>query len=198
MSELKKLNKRWAAQVTIGDCNNDELLKAASSAGCKYLFVGLESFSDNTLKGVNKALNKTGDYKSIIEKIHRNKILVQAGIVFGFDTDTKDIFDKTLDACEEIGIDGVTVSILTPFPKTPIYNQLREEGRLLTENWTYYNSKTSVVFQPRNMTADELFDGYMRFRRKFYSLRSFIKRMRVSRTNVIYNFIINLGYWMAI
>ncbi len=133
-----------------------------------------------------------------IDGIHCHGIMVQAGIVFGFDSDTRDVFDNTLAACEALGIDGATVSILTPFPQTPIYAQFKQEGRLLTEDWGKYNGKTEVVFQPKNMTPDELFAGYMRFRRRFFSLGSYLKRMRVSKTNVVVNFIINLGYWLGI
>lgn len=134
-------------------------------------------------------------YKPIIDKIHRHGIMIQVGIVFGFDSDTKDVFDSTLAACERLGIDGATVSILTPFPKTPVYEQFKDEQRLLTDDWRCYNSKTAVVFKPKNMSAEELFAGYNRFQQQFYSPGSFIRRMRVSRTNIAVNFIINLGYW---
>lgn len=195
---LKNLKKKWAAQVTLKDCEDRELLKLAREAGCKYLFVGLESFSDNTLNNVNKGINKVDDYKRIIGLIHEHKIMVQAGIVFGFDTDDKSVFKKTLDSCEELGIDGVTVSILTPLPRTPIYTKMKSENRLLTEDWSYYNGKTRVAFKPKNMSTEELFEGYIWFRRNFYSMRSFVKRMKVSKTNVAYNFIINLGYRLSI
>lgn len=198
LNKLKPLNKRWAAQVTIADCGDNDLLHLAREAGCRYLFVGLESFSSSSLEGVDKGINNTKRYKEIINKIHKNKILVQAGIVFGFDSDRKTVFDDTLKACEDIGIDGVTVSILTPFPKTPIYYKFKKEERLITEDWSKYNSKTAVVFTPKNMTSEELLHGYMSFRKRFYSLRSFIKRMKVSKTNIPYNVIINLGYKLAI
>lgn len=196
--ELKKLNMKWAAQVTLKDCEDRELLKLAREAGCKYLFVGLESFSDNTLNNVNKGINKVNDYKRIIQLIHEHKIMVQAGIVFGFDTDDKSVFHKTLKSCEELGIDGATISILTPLPGTPIYNQMKLENRLLTEDWSFYNGKTRVAFNPKNMSPEELYEGYIWFRKNFYSMRSFIKRMKISKTSVIYNFIINLGYRLSI
>jgi radical SAM superfamily enzyme YgiQ (UPF0313 family) len=40
-------------------------------------------------------------------------------------------------------------------------------------------AKAAVAYKPRKMSADELFAGYERFRRRFYSLGSFIRRMRV-------------------
>jgi len=198
LSALAPLKLQWAAQATLRDCADDELLSIAKSAGCLYLFIGLESFSEQSLKNAGKAINRTADYKTIIDNIHRHGIMIQAGIVFGFDSDTKDVFDNTLTACEQLGIDGATVSLLTPFPQTPIYKQLKSEGRLLTEDWSRYNSKTAVVFKPQNMSEGELFEGYIRFRKRFYSLGSFIRRMRVSKTNIMVNFIINLGYCLGI
>lgn len=194
LKELKKLNKRWAAQVTLERCKDEDLLKLAKEAGCVYLFVGIESFSKESLMSVNKGINNVDKYKSIIDKVHSNGICIQAGIIFGFDTDRKDVFKRTLDACNKLGIDGVTVSILTPLPKTPIYEQLKEEGRLLSEDWSYYNGKTRVAFIPKNMPPEELFDGYMWFRKEFYSFKSIFKRLKKSRTNIFYNLAMNLGY----
>lgn len=198
LMELKKLNKKWAAQVTLERCRDEALIKLAKEAGCVYLFVGIESFSQDSLGSVNKEINDVDKYKSIIEKIHNNGICIQAGIIFGFDTDKKDVFRKTLDACNELGIDGVTVSLLTPLPKTPIYNQLREENRLITDDWSCYNGKTRVAFLPKNMSKEELFEGYMWFRKEFYSLKSIYKRIRKSKTNVIYNLVMNLGYKISL
>lgn len=194
MLALKKLKKKWAAQVTLYQCQDEELLQIAKDAGCIYLFLGLESFSQKGLDCVNKGINDVDNYGKIINLIHKSGISVQAGIIFGLDTDTIDIFEKTLAACNELGIDGVTVSILTPLPKTPIYEQMKSEGRLMTTDWAYYNGKTRVAFKPRNMTPEELYEGYIWFRKEFYSMKSIWKRLRISRTNIFYNFIMNLGY----
>lgn len=198
MKELAKLNKRWAAQVTLERCEDEELLKLARESGCIYFFVGLESFSESSLASVNKSINNVDTYRRIIQLIHRNGISIQAGIIFGFDTDRKDVFKKTLEESNSLGIDGVTVSILTPLPQTPLYEQLKEENRLVSKDWTYYNGKTRVAFRPQNMTPEELFDGYMWFRKEFYSIKSIIKRMLVSKTNIIHNLIVNLGYKLSI
>lgn len=198
LKELSKLNKKWAAQVTLERCKDEEVLKLAQKAGCIYFFVGLESFSKETLESVNKGLNNVDKYKELIDSVHKYGICIQAGIIFGFDTDTKEVFKTTLHMCNYLGIDGVTVSILTPLPKTPLYYQLKEEGRLLTNDWSYYNGKTRVAFKPKNMSAEELFDGYMWFRRNFYSLRSITTRLRKSKANILYNLIVNLGYKVSI
>jgi len=198
MKELIPLNKKWAAQVTLDRCQDEELLKLAKQAGCTYFFIGLESFSNNSLNSVNKSINNVEKYKSIIGQLHKNGISVQAGIIFGFDSDTKDTFQETLNACNELGIDGVTVSILTPLPKTPLYYQLKDEERLLSKDWSYYNGKTKVALKPKNMSSVELFEGYMWFRKEFYSIPSMFKRMRISKTNILHNFIINIGYKLSL
>ena len=198
MRELKSLRKKWAAQVTIDRCQDKELLELARDAGCLYLFIGLESFSAESLAGVNKEINNVARYRHTIELIHGCGISVWAGIMFGFDTDDQNVFRDALTACEQLGIDGVTPSILTPLPKTPIFDELKSGGRLLSSDWAHYDGKTRVSFQPKNMTAEELYRGYMWFRQRIYSSRSIMKRLSVSRTNVMHNLMMNLGYKLSL
>jgi len=198
MHELKPLRKKWAAQVTIDRCRNEELLGLVKEAGCLYLFIGLESFSADSLASVDKESNDVLGYGRTIKLIHRHGISVWAGIIFGFDADYPEAFQNTLRASERLGIDGVTPSILTPLPRTPIFEEWKKDGRLLHSDWAYYNGKTRVSFQPKHMTPEELYDGYMWFRKHIYSFRSILTRLIVSKTNVLHNLIINLGYKWAL
>ena len=197
LTALKELKKRWAAQVSLDRCADERLLRLAQEAGCVYLFIGLETFSEAGLASVNKSFNRVPRYQPTIELIHEHGISVQAGVVFGFDTDTREVFADTLRACEELGIDGVTVSLLTPLPGTALHEQMAREGRLLHEDWAGYNGKTRVSFMPRQMTPGELFAGYMWFRRQIFSWRSIGRRLARSRTNLLHNLIVNLGYKLA-
>ncbi len=197
MQAIAPLKRRWAAQVSIDRCRDARLLEVACAAGCVYLFIGLESFSDDSLRSVQKGFNRTADYRETIDAIHRHGISVQAGVIFGFDADGPSVFKTTLAECERLGIDGVTASVLTPFPRTPIHAALQQEGRLRSTDWARYNGKTDVAFTPQQMTADELFDGYRWFRQRFYSLPSFIRRMKVSKTNLLHNILVNLGYRLS-
>lgn len=194
MTALKPLRRRWAAQVSINRCADEHLLRLAREAGCVYLFIGLESFSEESLASVNKGFNQVLRYEQTIRLIHRHGICVQAGVIFGFDTDTLEVFANALRACESMGIDGVTVSVLTPLPGTRLYEEMKRDGRLLSEDWGWFNGKTHVAFRPKHMAAEELFLGYMWFRQRFYSFRSMFKRMAVSRTNLVHSLLVNLGY----
>jgi radical SAM superfamily enzyme YgiQ (UPF0313 family) len=198
LRSLVPLRRRWAAQVTLASCRDEELLRLAKESGCLYLFVGLESFSNQGLASVNKTVNRTEDYREIVGLIHRHGLCVQAGIIFGLDTDDVAIFADTLRACEDIGIDGATVSLLTPLPGTPLYEQMSRAGRLTTSDWSQYDGKTAVAFVPQRVTAQQLLDGYLWFRKRFYSWRSIFRRLAVSRTHLLHNLIINLGYRLSI
>ena len=194
MTALKPLQKRWAAQVSIDRCADERLLRLARDSGCVYLFIGLESFSEAGLASVQKGFNHAARYPEIIRRIHQHGICVQAGVIFGLDADTRDVFANTLDACEAMGIDGVTASVLTPLPGTAVYDQMKQAGRLATDDWAWFNGKTRVAFTPRQMTSEELYSGYLWFRQRFFSIRSMLKRMMVSRTNPVHTFLVNWGY----
>jgi radical SAM superfamily enzyme YgiQ (UPF0313 family) len=188
------VGKRWAAMVTLASTRNDRLLAAAARAGCVCVFLGLESFSSESLRQANKAFNDVESYQEGIERIHRHRIAVQAGIVFGFDGDDETIFDTTLRGATRAGLDGATVSILTPFPHTPVFEDLQRSGRLLTRDWSYYNSKTAITFRPARMSPEALWNGYVAFRRRFFSLACTLERVRRSGVRPLQALVLNLGY----
>jgi radical SAM superfamily enzyme YgiQ (UPF0313 family) len=191
---LEACNKRWAAMVTLSSTNDEELLRAAARAGCVCLFVGLESFSPESLTLANKSFNLVESYGDGIARLHKNGIAVQAGIVFGFDGDDESTFGLTLRQATKAGIDGATISILTPFPGTRLYETYREEGRLLTDDWSYYNGKTAVAFRPSHMTPEALWHGYMNFRHAFYSPPCIAQRIAKSGVRPLQSLFLNWGY----
>jgi len=195
---LAGVGKRWAAMVTLASTRNERLLAAAARAGCSCLFLGLESFSSESLRLANKSFNVVESYEEGIARIHRHNITVQAGIVFGFDGDDESTFEATLKGATRAGLDGATVSILTPFPKTPIFEELQRADRLLTSDWSYYNGKTAVAFRPARMSAKQLWQGYMWFRRRFFAPRCILERVRRSGVRRLQSIILDLGYWRTL
>jgi radical SAM superfamily enzyme YgiQ (UPF0313 family) len=195
---LAGAGKRWAAMVTLASTRNERLLAAAARAGCSCLFLGLESFSAESLRLANKAFNVVESYEEGVARIHRHNITAQAGIVFGFDGDDESTFEATLRGATRAALDGATVSILTPFPQTPVFEELRRDGRLLTGDWSYYNGKTAVTFRPARMSAAQLWEGYMWFRRRFFAPRCIVERARRSGVRRWQSFVLNLGYWRAL
>ena len=123
---------------------------------------------------------------------------MQAGIVFGFDHDTPAIFDDTLNFLEKAGVQNATFNILTPFPGTRLYHRLEAEGRILTRDWSKYNGRADVVFQPRQMSPKELLAGYQDANRRFYSWRSVHRRLSRSPVGLFWTLPLNAAYALAL
>ncbi len=186
--------KWWSCQASIHAGRDDEFLAAAARSGCKQLFLGLESVSQQSMTEVNKGFNRVDEYYRLIERIHSHGIAVQAGIVFGFDHDTPEIFKDTIDFLEYAGVQNATFNILTPFPGTRLFQRMDTEGRILTHDWSKYNSREDVVYQPKQMSAAELLAGFRYANESFYSLRSISKRLSRSPVQLWWTLPLNLAY----
>jgi radical SAM superfamily enzyme YgiQ (UPF0313 family) len=186
--------KWWSSQASIHAGRDDEFLEAAALSGCKQLFLGLESLCQQSMAEVNKGFNRVEEYLAIIKRIHAHGIAVQAGIVFGFDHDTPEIFSDTIDFLEVAGVQNATFNILTPFPGTPLFRRMEAEGRILTRDWRKYNSRDDVVYQPKRMSVAELLAGYRYANERFYSLSSAAKRLSRSPVQLWWTLPLNLAY----
>jgi radical SAM superfamily enzyme YgiQ (UPF0313 family) len=165
---LKGMWKTWGSQVCITIAEHDDLLRAASKAGANTFYIGFESIEAESLKSISKGINlrpMIRNFRETIKRIHGHGIGVIGGFIMGCDADTTSIFDKTIEFVQETGIDGCQFTIMTPFPGTRLYEQMQKEGRLLytdyPDDWKRYNAYEAVI-RPRNMTVDELREGWRR------------------------------------
>ena len=195
---IAPLNRWWTSQCTADVAFDDEFMSLAARSGCKALFLGLETISQASLNVANKRHNRAAEYSKVIQRFHAHGIAVQAGVVFGFDHDDRTIFRTTVDFYRSAGLDSATVSVLIPFPNTQLFKRLDAAGRILTRDWSKYNGKKDVVFQPALMSARELLMGMEWASRQFYSIPSILERMARSRTGLWWNIARNLGYHLAL
>jgi len=166
-----------------------ELVRLSKEAGCVAWLIGFESVSQKTLDAIGKKTNLVDDYARAVQNIHRYGMIVIGCFMFGFDTDTPEVFEKTLHVIKDLGIDIADFSILTPFPGTPLYKRLETEGRILTKNWKYYNMG-NVVFTPKQMNPEQLQNGVRMMYDKFYTPPYALKRILRSLRWGIYPFIV--------
>ena len=191
---LIPLRERWTSQATFNIVDHDDLIQFAAASGCEALFIGLESISSASLREMGKAFNQPQRYLDGIKKLHDAAIAVQAGLVFGLDNDDLTVFERTLAFLEKAGVDVASIGSLTPFPGTPIFRKLEQEGRILTRDWSKYNARSDVVFRPRQMTPDQLQGGVEWVTKQFYSLSSISRRLLAgSQTGLWWNLPRNLG-----
>lgn len=193
---LLPLNLRWVGQGDLSMAKDQELLKLMARSGCMAMFIGLESLSQDSLAAVNKRANIGVDYERAIAAIHRHGIDIVGSFIFGLDPDQPGVFRQTVAFAERVKLGVAQFPVLTPFPGTPLYDRLKEEGRITSFDWSLY-TMGNVVYQPRNMTADELRQGRAYAYRRFYSLPSILRRMLVRRpgkSSWLLRTVVNLSY----
>lgn len=195
---IAPMKRWWTSQCTAEVTFDDEFMSLAARSGCKALFLGLETISQASLNAANKRHNRAAEYREVIRRCHAHGIAVQAGVVFGFDHDDRTIFRTTVEFYRSAGLDSATVSVLVPFPNTPLFKRLEAEGRILTRDWSKYNGKKDVVFQPALMSPRDLLMGMEWAARQFYSIPSIVERMARSRTGLWWNIVRNAGYHLAL
>ena len=175
--KMKGLQKKFFCNGNVDILAHDlELVRLSREAGCLAWLVGFESISQETLDIVGKRTNTVDEYEEAVQNIHNNHMAVIGDFIFGFDTDTSTVFEQTLREIKELKIDVVDFSILTPFPGTALFQKLDSQGRILTKEWKCYNLG-HAVFQPHNMTPEELEEGIRRIYNDFYGASGTIIRI---------------------
>jgi radical SAM superfamily enzyme YgiQ (UPF0313 family) len=191
-SALAELKITWGGLATTLIAHDQELLDLAARSGCRGLLIGLESVSPNALRATRKGFNDRLDYRELTRRLHDRKIALMGCFVFGFDHDDKDTFARTVELVEEARIDLPRYAIQTPFPSTPLYRRLAAEGRILTTDWSFYDGQ-HVVYQPAQLTPDELLQGTEWAWKRSYSYRSIATRISASPQLAV-AITTNLGY----
>ena len=190
---LIPLRVQWFGLATTLLINDKPLLELAARSGCSGLLMGFESILSANLRQARKGFNTPDEYRELVEVLHRHGITLQACFTFGMDDDTPDVFLQTARFAVEAHIDLPRFAIVTPFPGTAFYCRLESEGRILTKNWELYDAQ-HVVFQPAQMSVQELYAGHERAWKYCYSARSIAQRLLGSRIQIPIWVIANLGY----
>lgn len=180
---LRPLEKIWSAAVTLDVTDDPSLVRAMALSGCTGVFIGFESLSDDNIKDSRKKMPRAADYARRVRMLHENGIQVNGSFVLGFDHDHRDTFATLAEWIEDTRLECATFHILTPYPGTPLFRQMEAEGRLLHKDYSLYDT-AHVVFQPKNMTPEDLAQGYAWLYQRLFSHASIWQR-RPSDPNAI-------------
>ena len=173
LKSLKGKNLKWFAETDISVSDDDELLDLMRETGCAQVLIGLESPIEAGLHGLELRndwkFRKFPHYKEAIRNIQSHGITVNGCFVIGLDGHTSDIFDQVFAYVKEVELYEVQVTLLTPFPGTPLYARLERENRLLdARNWKKC-TLFDINFKPANMSVRELHDGFKKLAVELYS-----------------------------
>ncbi len=176
LPRLVEFKLKWFSHASINIAKDLEMLALCQRSGCVGLFIGLETLSAENLRSMGKRVNRPQEYLEAVQRLHDHGIGIDASFVFGFDADDEGVFDRTLEFVQRAKIEVAFFSILTPYPGTRLHDRLEQENRILTRDWAFYDT-SHVVYQPRNLTPDQLLAGYHRVLAESFSLKSIFGRL---------------------
>jgi len=175
---------RFGTEASINLADDAEMLELLRAANFAWVFIGIESSDEESLKETNKTQNMKRDLLTAIRTIYANGIDVLAGFIVGFDADTLETFDKQHRFISRSGIQVAMVGLLTALPRTPLYERLQKEGRLIKESAHGDNTKLGTNFLPKRMSYDAMVQNYQRLYRRLFSDRGIARRI-VNKTRYL-------------
>jgi len=183
---LEQLQIRWVGQISIEATIRPDLLQLMRRSGCVGVLIGFESINPANLDQMGKSVNRTvSDYETAIATLRNNGLAVYGTFVFGYDHDTRETFEETFQFAVRNKLFFAAFNHLVPFPGTPLYARLENEGRLLHKNWWLDPNYRfgDIAFQPKQLSPKELGGLCMEYRTRFYSAPSVLKRGLDLRAN---------------
>jgi radical SAM superfamily enzyme YgiQ (UPF0313 family) len=175
MRALKGRGFQWQAGVTSKLAQDDRMLELAAGSGCTMLSIGFESISRSTLKSVHKYVNRPDSFAALVDKIHSYGIIVFGLFMFGFDGDDKSAFAETARFTRQNDYDACAYSVLTPYPGTLTWYEMKKANRIVSFDWDKYD-QGHVVYRPAQMTGEDLRLGVSDTYKRFYSWPSIASR----------------------
>ncbi|MFC1474539.1 B12-binding domain-containing radical SAM protein [bacterium] len=166
----------WHSQMRADVAEDPELLDLIKRTNCIAATFGFESVNPRTLEYMKKG-QTVEDIKKCIEAMHALDVFVIGFFVLGSDEDDTGTIHETLDFAKTSGVDFAGFMPLTPFPGTPLYKELDDQGRIFCKNWDLYDVE-HVVFYPERMTPYELYSETLKCYRKFYTPALNTRRIR--------------------
>lgn len=169
---------RFGTEASLNLTQDPELLRLFQEANFAWVFIGIESPDEQSLKEIKKTQNLQHDLLGAVRNIYAHGIDVLAGFIVGFDNDTLDSFERQYRFIMASGIQAAMVGLLTALPRTPLYKRLRQEGRLIAEADDTDNTKLGTNIQPKRMSYEAMVAEYKTLYVRLFSDRGIAARIK--------------------
>lgn len=180
--QLIPLGVKWFTETDISVADDVELLRLMRQANCRQVLIGLESPTQSALDGIELRANfksrRSGEYLDAVRRIQDEGITVNGCFILGLDKHTPDIFEQVLDFATRAPLYDVQITILTPFPGTPLYARLLREGRILAPGRWDLCTLFDVNFEPKNMSVTQLREGMHWLTERLYCENGLMSRRK--------------------
>ncbi len=150
----------FGTEASLNLASDEELLRLFREANFSWVFIGIETPDEASLKETKKTQNMGGNMLENIYRVYANGIDVLAGFIIGFDNDTLETFECQYQFIMASGIQSAMIGLLHALPRTPLYERLEKEGRLREEGETCDNTRVGTNVVPKQMPYDEMVARY--------------------------------------
>lgn len=192
-AELAKLKIRWGGLTTHNISDDQEMLKLMVKSGCSGVFIGFETLEEQNLSDMDKTSNSIQKYKDTIRILHEYQLPITGSFMVGLDHDTKESLLALPEKIHELEIDMMRYGIVTPIPNTGFFHKLEQEGRILTKDWSLYDSM-HCVFQPKQMTPRELEEIFLKIWKQSYEYKNIFRRLNYTSNLKILKLLTGIGF----
>ena len=176
---IKELKVEWTTQITLDIARDADALALMRDSGCSMVLIGFESVLSSNLAQMNKQWAvKLGEIDDLVRRIHGAGIAIYGSFVFGFDGDSRDSFQATLDFCNRHRFFTVAFNHLLTFPGTATYARLQAEGGLKWQAWWLHEGYTygELAFEPALMPSSELTATCVEYRKRYHTFGNIARR----------------------
>jgi radical SAM superfamily enzyme YgiQ (UPF0313 family) len=197
--KIKPLKMKWASQCAIHLAKNAELLKIVSDSGCDLMSFGVESIQQEAINSLDKPWLKASEHEQNIKILSRSGITVSTEMIVGTDFDTEDSIRATYDFIYKNKIPIPRFYILTPIPGTDLHTELKQQGRMLTDDLRLFDG-TRCVHIPKMIDPEKLTEMYWWLNEQIFSMKSILHRVVFNSLlwrnpgMLIFSLVINMHY----
>jgi len=168
----------FGTEASINLAQDGELLELFRAANFEWVFVGIESPDPESLKEMGKSQNLREDVLTSVRRIYASGIDVLAGFIVGFDNDTLDTFERQYRFIQASGIQAAMVGLLKALPRTPLWERLEREARLIVDDAHSDNTKLGTNVVPKRMSHAAMLDAYRALYERLLDDRAIAARVR--------------------
>lgn len=174
--KIKPLKMKWASQCAIHLAKNSDLLKIVRDSGCDLMSFGVESIRQDAINSLDKPWLKADEHEQNIKILTQSGITVSTEMIVGTDFDTEDSIRETYDFIYRNRIPIPRFYILTPIPGTDLHKELKQQGRMLTDDLRLFDGARCVHI-PKQIEPKKLTEMYWWLNNKVFSIKSIFHRV---------------------
>jgi anaerobic magnesium-protoporphyrin IX monomethyl ester cyclase len=172
--KARKLNITWDCETRV-DMVDEELLTAMYNAGCITVWFGVESGSEKILCQMNKKI-KLDETRQAFKTAQKVGLMTIASAVIGFPSETEETAWETINFINSLNPDDIGFYVATPYPGTPMYEQVIKNGWLRVTDFNKYDTATPT-FETPQLSMEKIRQIRYKAHQKFYLRPSYVLKM---------------------